>query len=629
MKKSNFEWLGIFAGRKSFHDLKLKAKDLKSGLWAVFLMSAVQAHAASLTSGADFLLMTPGARPDGMGQAFSAVADDVDTLTFNPAGLGNILLPEIGYGHEDFLAGIGYDFVGAAVPLGSSGVLGLGYLGLGTAPFNSTSSASTPAVSAQDTALIADWGMCFNNLQLGAGIEYIDEKLSTVEGTGFGFDFGALYRVTPRLALAGSVLNLGPGVQFSSMEPLPMVVNGGVAFTALEDPSYRLTLAADASDEVTDATQRFSVGAEYWYQKTFALRAGYLANSQTEGFSAGAGIRYSFFQLDYAFEPYNNLGTVNRLSGIFRWDGPWIPGSELNAPQNVTVRQKDFQTMEVQWDKASGPVRSYEVMTRPLNGGNWTASQPVTGTIFDLKNYSPGTAYSIAVISMGDGGSRSYPSPEVHFTTPDEKGALELAQQEGGSRPPKSVFNGLTAKVDSVGLELSWAVPRERGISGYNLYRKPPGGQAVKVTREPTKSNRVWLINASEDLGCQWTVTSVNREQKERTIGTCVWYPTGGELAQIGAFPGRRLSAVAQPDREVFLAWDGEPAATGYMLFYSPALDGVYEVLKAITTADTNLLMKVPGNQDAYSFIVVPVNSANEWYPRSQEATVTLSQSTP
>ena len=600
--------------------------------WAVVWMTlalAPAAGAASLTSGADFLLMTPGARPDGMGQAFSAVADDIDTLSFNPAGLGKILLPEIGYGHEDFLAGIGYDFVGAAVPLGSSGVLGLGYLSLGTAPFNSTSSASTPSVSAQDTALMAAWGTSFNKLQLGAGVEYVDEKLATVDGSGFGFNFGAIYRISPKLTLAGSVLNLGPGIQFSSLEPLPLVVNGGIAWTALENHSHRLTLAADASDEVTDTTQRYSVGAEYWYQKTFALRAGYLANSQTEGFSVGAGIRYAFFQLDYAFEPYDNLGAVNRFSAIFRWDGPWIPGGQLNAPQNVTAHQKDFRTIEIQWDKASGPVQSYQVMTRPASGGDWTASKPVLGNVYELKNYTPGTAYSIAVFSLGDGGSKSYPSPEIHFTTPDETEAIELVRKEGGSQTLKSSFNGLTAKVDSVGLELSWEAPREKGILGYNLYRKPPGGQETKVTREPSQSNHIWLINVSDNVGCQWVVKSVNRERKERTVGTCVWYPNSGELAQLGKIPGRRLSAVAQPGREVFLSWDGEPAATGYILLFSPALDGVYEVEKMINTADTNLLMKVPGNQDAYSFIVVPVNAANEWYPRSQEAVMTLGQSAP
>jgi len=609
-----------------------KAWTLPKG-WAVLfvlcLALAAEGGASSLTSGADFLLMTPGARPDGMGQAFSAVADDINTLSFNPAGLGGIRLPEVGYGHEIFLADISYDFVGAAVPLGDAGVLGLGYLGMGTAPFNSTSSAAVPSVSVQDTALMAAWGRSFGELQLGVGAKYIDEKLASLDGNGFGFDLGASYRVTPQLTLAGSVLNLGPGIQFASMEPLPLVANGGVAFTALEIPSHRLTLAADVSYEANDGTQRYGVGAEYWYEKMFALRAGYQANSQVEGFSAGAGIRFSFFQLDYAFEPYSNLGTVNRFSGIFRWDGPWIAGGELNVPQNLSARQKDFETMEIKWDKAAGPVKAYQVMTKPSNSDNWTASSPVSGTSFEFKNYASGTLYSISVLSLGEGAMRSQPSPEIHFTTPDPKAMVQMAQKDNGGTAKTTVSNGLWAKVDTVGLQFSWNTPHERGITGYNLYRKLPGGQIVRVTRQPTAASHVWVINASDYTGWQWIVMSVDKEKKEKTVGTCTWYPSAGDLTQLGKPLGRRLSAVAQPDREVFLSWDGEPAATGYLLFYSPALDGVYEFEREINSAETNLLMKVPGSQDAYSFIVVPKNAANEWYPRSQEATITLSQSNP
>ena len=76
--------------------------------------------------------MTTGARPDGMGQAFSAVADDINTLSFNPAGLGNIRSSQVGYGYESFAAGIQYDFLGLAVPISDLGVLGFGYIDMGT-----------------------------------------------------------------------------------------------------------------------------------------------------------------------------------------------------------------------------------------------------------------------------------------------------------------------------------------------------------------------------------------------------------------------------------------------------------------------------------------------------------------
>ena len=129
------------------------------------LVSGVSAK--GLTSGADFLLVNTGARPDALGGAFSAVADDVNTLTYNPAGLANIRLPEAGYGRYDFVAGIHYDFVGLASPLGDYGVLGFGYVGMGTDAFNSTEDPNATPGTASEKALILGWGRSFGRLHLG------------------------------------------------------------------------------------------------------------------------------------------------------------------------------------------------------------------------------------------------------------------------------------------------------------------------------------------------------------------------------------------------------------------------------------------------------------------------------
>ena len=49
----------------------------------------------------------------------------------------------------------------------------------------------------------------------------------------------------------------------------------------------------------------FSVGIEYWYNKLFAIRAGYFYEHPTKGnrqfFTIGAGIRYNVFGLDFAY----------------------------------------------------------------------------------------------------------------------------------------------------------------------------------------------------------------------------------------------------------------------------------------------------------------------------------------
>ena len=110
--------------------IKIVGPALTVLLWA----GASQAVGAGLSTGADFLDVTPGARPDAMGQAFSAVADDINTLSFNPAGLGNIRLPEVSFSQYEFPGRHQLHFAGAALPLGGYRTLGLGYLALGWGP---------------------------------------------------------------------------------------------------------------------------------------------------------------------------------------------------------------------------------------------------------------------------------------------------------------------------------------------------------------------------------------------------------------------------------------------------------------------------------------------------------------
>jgi hypothetical protein len=596
--------------------------------WVLAWTAVSSFGAAPLTSGADFLLMTTGARPDGMGQAFSAVADDINTLSFNPAGLGNIRMPEIGYGHESFFSGIGYDFLGAAIPSGDLGVFGFGYLGMGTAPFNSTANPSAPLVSVMDQAYIGAWGRSFYNLHVGLAVKYITERVDTVQGTGFAADAGFRFRINPEWTVAAAVLNAGPGIQFASLEPLPLEVNGGVAWTAYEDPVHTLHLAADSSTDLASQVQRYSVGAEYWYKNLLALRAGYLANSDDEGFSMGLGFQFQFFQLDYAYEPYNNLGSVHRFSGILRWDGPWVAGGEPNAPNFVAARQTP-QGLEIRWEKPRGPVESYEVLIQPMDGRDAVLSPPVGNPVYLYQNPVPDTLYRISVRSIGYGGVRSFPSKETYVLT-GEQGAAQNREPVGETpRGNPTVSKGLEVKVDSIGLHLSWNPPPGNAYQGYNLYRKSPSGTVEKVTGEPKQSATLWVMDTSGLRGWTWIVTGVLGEGREKALGTCLWYPTPYELETLAESPTLRLNASPQVNRRVFLDWDGDRQAAGYSLLFSRVDDGVYELYKDTGKSGTTLMLDVLGKRKVYYFVIAPRDSSGRWLKRTKETRVELFTSTP
>jgi hypothetical protein len=67
-----------------------------------------------------------------------------------------------------------------------------------------------------------------------------------------------------------------------------------------------------------------STGAEYWYQNQFAVRAGYFLENKNKGarkyFTAGAGIKYNVFGLNFSYIIPSGSGTnQNPLSNTLRF----------------------------------------------------------------------------------------------------------------------------------------------------------------------------------------------------------------------------------------------------------------------------------------------------------------------
>jgi hypothetical protein len=119
--------------------------------------------------------------------------------------LGNIRLPEVGYGRYEFVAGWHFDFVGLASPVGRAGVLALGSLfGMGRRTSTRPTTTHRRYGKALEQALILGWGRSFGRLHVGVSAKYVRREIGTVTGTGFLGDVGFRYRLQPRLTLRGA-----------------------------------------------------------------------------------------------------------------------------------------------------------------------------------------------------------------------------------------------------------------------------------------------------------------------------------------------------------------------------------------------------------------------------------------
>jgi hypothetical protein len=570
--------------------------------------------AKGLTSGADFLLVNTGARPDALGGAFSAVADDVNTLTYNPAGLANIRLPEVGYGRYDFVAGIHYDFVGLASPLGDYGVLGFGYVGMGTDSFNSTEDPNATPGTASEKALILGWGRSFGRLHLGISGKYVHRSIGTVTGSGFLGDVGFRYRLQPRFTVAGSLMNAGSDISMATGEKPPTTARGGVAWRMIELAPHTIDLTMDTSYSFQSARPLYGWGGEYWYHERYALRLGWVGNSESEGFTTGAGVKISFFQLDYAFQPFTNLGATHRISGIFRWDGPWVKGGEPNPPKYVRARNV-AKGLEIRWDKPVGPAQMYEVLVRPLDGGPARVYSRLEAPVMVISDVVPGNLYAISLRTLGTGGGKSFPTQPIYVEREEQQ--RSSPQWDGRPSEEKGIHGVLTV----AGLELQWEEPKEYAPSGYQLFVKTPSGTVKRLTREPKQERRFWLADVSGLEGGEFIVTAVHpNDGSEKRIGSFIWRPKKEELKAVAAAPRMRLKATPQGNGKTFIDWDADPDAVGYTLLYSASGDGVFQLFGDLPKNRTWVILQLLRKDADYQFLVVSRDREGHWLGGSAKA---------
>jgi outer membrane protein OmpA-like peptidoglycan-associated protein len=338
-------------------------------LWLLFFIFApwTSAFADNASSaGAQFLEIPAGVRASGMGDAFTALADDASAAYWNDAGLAQISKTQLSLSHVSYFESIDYEFVGAALPLSPGSTLGIS-ANLDSVPsFNSTSNPSATPGSAMDWDLGLQLGQSFGeNFSLGLGAKFISSSLVTYGATGEAFDAGLLvYTTHKELTLGLSVQNVGQisGYgSFGTQEKLPTTYRAGLAYRLDPDKPTHFSLDADIEKPI-DEDPILHVGGEVWLgfrDVSVAFRGGYSLNplnndlGGTVGASAGAGLVVSPFEFEYALVPFGALGDINEFSLTYRFEPSAqeiaaAQAAEKPAVLNITPQLADYKTGSVQ-----------------------------------------------------------------------------------------------------------------------------------------------------------------------------------------------------------------------------------------------------------------------------------------
>jgi len=274
------------------------------------------------TKGGEFLKIGVGERAIGMGGAFCSIADNVTAVYWNPAGLAQLKMRELSAMHLQYLVGVKSEYLGYAQPIGQGTLAGQISFLHSRSERRDDKGNTIGGFWDYEGILTLGYGRWLNSvLSLGINLKTIYTRFDTDEASGIAFDIGCLYK-TPIEGLGiGIVLqNIETGLKYTDQSE-SMALNFKIG------TSYRfgrsLIFSSDADTFGNKINFRF--GSEYTFIPVWkwglriAARVGYKTATISDlgalsGLSAGMGLGWKAYGMDYAWVPYGDLGNTHRIS---------------------------------------------------------------------------------------------------------------------------------------------------------------------------------------------------------------------------------------------------------------------------------------------------------------------------
>lgn len=256
-----------------------------------------------------------------MGNAFTALADDVYSAYYNPAGLVQVKRSEFTAYYSRLYAGlsdnssIGRSYIAYAHPLKKYGTLGFSYLSLDLSGLYSESVMAVHYAQAVKTKWNLGGSLKFLRKSFGTDA-YTGNAINSDTGASLGgadplfaengtsksaasLDIGAQYRLSKIYGLGFSILNLNSpnmALDSSDSDNVAAVYKMGIARR-----TRNASVDVDVSRrEFTGDDYRLNIGAERWLRGGIGIRGGLGFGSRSYQITAlGFSYRWENAQFDY------------------------------------------------------------------------------------------------------------------------------------------------------------------------------------------------------------------------------------------------------------------------------------------------------------------------------------------
>ncbi len=341
--------------------MKLSINTTRIAITLFLMASTSLAVSKRGTTAASFLEIGIGARGTSMGNAYVAVVDDVHSLYWNPGGLALMEKSEVSFIQTNWLAGIEFNNVSAAFPMGNLGTFGFALTSIDVGEMDVTTvdkpDGTGERFGASDLSATLGWGRKFTDrFSFGANVKYIEQRIWHMKASSVAVDLGTTFKTQFKdMKIGMSVSNFGNKMQLKGDDTLievdiapdqegnnsrinahldtdywslPLTFRVGLAADVIKIPHGKLTLAVDAAHP-NNYSESISVGGEFNLMDLAFLRAGqtfYLDDTDDdgnalspEGFNVGGGVNFLIarnlrFKLDLAYGNWGILNDTRRFS---------------------------------------------------------------------------------------------------------------------------------------------------------------------------------------------------------------------------------------------------------------------------------------------------------------------------
>ncbi len=299
---------------------------MKNLICLILLISSYSFAQSAGKTGMSFLKYGFGARNIAMGDAGTAISNDLTGLFYNPAMLASTDGSEVLFMHNEWIQDVSNEVVGVKTELWDIPfALGFNVTSISDIPFrtNPTPDPETTFSANYFFGSLSTGFFITDEIAFGAGFKYLYEGLLNDEANGFGFDFGLNYILPYKgLTASAAIRNIGSMNKLrDEATKLPTELRVGTAYTFnLEDSKFDFTCGAEFQKYLDAENNHFNFGGEVLYNKLIAARAGYQTGYESRGLTAGIGLMWGNLKFDYAFLPFSfGLGNANLFSLQFKF----------------------------------------------------------------------------------------------------------------------------------------------------------------------------------------------------------------------------------------------------------------------------------------------------------------------